>query len=101
MYSLAAAPLATAAPQTLREPLKQGVDYQSADVSRIIYLDRCVGGCIIDPGPDDARTNTSSILNAIGSPTAAISGGRASGGQGAGALALVLLGLIIVARRRR
>lgn len=71
--SLAAAPRAGAAPQTLREPLKPGVDYQSADVSRLIYLDRCVGGCIIDPGPDDARTNTSSILNAIGSPTAAIS----------------------------
>lgn len=32
-----------------------------ADVSRIIYLNRCLGGCIVYGGVDDARAMTSSI----------------------------------------
>ncbi len=30
--------------------------------SRILYLNRCIGGCSVSPGFEDSRTNTSSIL---------------------------------------
>jgi hypothetical protein len=30
--------------------------------SRILYLNRCVGGCVIEPGFEDSRTNHSSIV---------------------------------------
>ena len=31
-------------------------------VSRLIYVNRCEGGCIFTPGPSDARSNISSIV---------------------------------------
>jgi uncharacterized protein (TIGR03382 family) len=30
-------------------------------VSNVIFLNRCKGGCVVKPGDDDSRTNTSSI----------------------------------------
>jgi hypothetical protein len=34
-----------------------------ADVSRVLYLNDCMpGGCLMEPGDDDARTNHSSIV---------------------------------------
>jgi len=57
----------------LREPLIEGVDYQGVDISRIIYLERCVGGCVIRSGQEDARANTSSILSFTGTSSATIS----------------------------
>lgn len=33
------------------------------NMSRILFVNRCVGGCDITPGPNDARVNTSSIVN--------------------------------------
>jgi len=35
----------------------------AAKVSSTIYLERCIGGCRVHPGTNDARTNTSSITN--------------------------------------
>lgn len=35
----------------------------AAEVSPIIYVNRCIGGCNITPGPNDARVNTSSIIS--------------------------------------
>ncbi len=32
-----------------------------ADISKVIFVNRCVGGCNVSPGGNDARTNTSSI----------------------------------------
>ncbi len=31
--------------------------------SKTIYLNRCVGGCVISPGPNNSRANTSRIVN--------------------------------------
>ena len=33
------------------------------DIPRILYLNRCVGGCTLTPGQDDAINNTSGIVN--------------------------------------
>lgn len=33
------------------------------DVSNVIFLNRCPGGCTVQPGNDDSRTNTSSIAS--------------------------------------
>ncbi len=33
------------------------------DVPRILYLNRCIGGCTLTPGQDDAINNTSGIVN--------------------------------------
>lgn len=71
--TLAGMPLAGAAPLKLREPLIEGVDFQGADISRIIYLERCVGGCTLTAGPEDARINSSSILQYTGAATAVVS----------------------------
>ncbi|HUH05231.1 MAG TPA: Ig-like domain-containing protein [Kofleriaceae bacterium] len=38
-------------------PVEHGVQ-----ISRIIFLNRCAGGCTITPGSNDARTNKSSIV---------------------------------------
>jgi hypothetical protein len=36
----------------------------SEHISKIIYINRCVGGCTIQPGVNDARNNTSTIPDA-------------------------------------
>ena len=38
-------------------------DGAAEDVPRILYLNRCVGGCVITPGSDNAINNTSGIVN--------------------------------------
>ncbi len=73
MLVVGGAQVAEADKGKLRSPLIEGVDFQGTDISRIIYLEKCAGGCIIDPGPEDARINSSSILERVGSPTAAVS----------------------------
>ncbi|HET6613719.1 MAG TPA: hypothetical protein VFG83_17085 [Kofleriaceae bacterium] len=35
---------------------------QETGISKIIFLNRCEGGCIVKPGDNDARANTSSIV---------------------------------------
>jgi MYXO-CTERM domain-containing protein len=35
----------------------------SEHISKIIYINQCVGGCTIQPGVNDARNNTSSIVD--------------------------------------
>lgn len=44
-----------------RVPPRPDIDIASDHVSKIIFLNRCSSGCLIQPGPNDARTNTSSI----------------------------------------
>jgi hypothetical protein len=34
-----------------------------SNMSPILFVSRCVGGCSVSPGPNDARVNTSSIVN--------------------------------------
>lgn len=34
----------------------------SSHISKIIYINRCVGGCSVTPGVNDARNNTSSVI---------------------------------------
>jgi hypothetical protein len=48
--------------ETIRLPPIPGLDIQSEHVSKILYLNRCADGCIITPGPNDARFNTSRIV---------------------------------------
>ncbi len=31
----------------------------------VIFLNRCVGGCVLEPGDDDSRTNTTSVFNDV------------------------------------
>ena len=38
-------------------------------VSKLLFLNRCVGDCIVTPGANDARFNTSSIVNGTSSIT--------------------------------
>src|SRR5262245_50931738 len=33
------------------------------EVSNVIYLNRCAGGCDISPGQDDSRVNTSGVID--------------------------------------
>lgn len=47
-----------------RAPPVPGVDVPRYEVSKTLFLNRCAGGCIIDPGPSDARFDTSSIVSA-------------------------------------
>lgn len=35
----------------------------SDEPPRTLFLNRCVGGCTIEPGADDARTNHSSLVD--------------------------------------
>jgi hypothetical protein len=32
-------------------------------ISKILFVERCVGGCVLNPGPSDARTNTTTLVN--------------------------------------
>lgn len=44
----------------MNQPL---TDHEGEDgIPRILYLNRCVGGCTLTPGPDDAINNTSGIV---------------------------------------
>jgi len=49
-------------PHGVRQPPVIGVDIASDEVSRVLYLNRCTGGCTISPGNDNARAQTSSIV---------------------------------------
>jgi hypothetical protein len=40
-----------------------GVDFHSNHVSKLIFLNPCRGGCVIEPGPNDARYDTSRIVS--------------------------------------
>ena len=40
-------------------------DAAKADISKILFVNRCEGGCVITPGANDARANTSSIAGSI------------------------------------
>lgn len=48
-----------------RQPPRPGLDVQSDHVSKLIFLNRCAGGCTIYPGWDDARDNHSSIASEV------------------------------------
>jgi MYXO-CTERM domain-containing protein len=48
--------------ELVRVPPKPGYDIQSEHVSKILYLNRCAGGCTITPGQNDSRYNTSTIV---------------------------------------
>ncbi len=39
-----------------------GVTHAEGDVSRILFMNRCPGGCVVQPGPNSARANTSAII---------------------------------------
>lgn len=56
-------PLTTQNGETVRMPPIPGLEIQSDHVSKILYLNRCEGGCTVTPGPNDARINSSSIVN--------------------------------------
>jgi hypothetical protein len=47
------------------DPIKDlAADAVASDhIAKVIYVNRCVGGCTIQPGQNDARANTSSIAN--------------------------------------
>jgi len=45
----------------LVDPPDPSTPSAKADISKIIFVNRCVGGCVVTPGENDARTNTSSI----------------------------------------
>ena len=45
--------------QRMREKLEAVADN---DVSKILYLNPCRGGCVFEPGQNDARLNTSTIV---------------------------------------
>src|SRR5690606_34406387 len=40
-------------------------DARTNHVSHILFVNRCVGGCTINPGANDARANTSSITGDV------------------------------------
>ncbi len=40
-------------------------DARAADISHVLFVNRCPGGCTITPGDNDARTNTSSIIGGV------------------------------------
>jgi MYXO-CTERM domain-containing protein len=73
--------LAPRAEADVRKPnLRFEVDATMADIrapqqhdSNVIFLNRCIGGCVIQPGFDDSRTNTSSVVAGTHGTTAFIS----------------------------
>lgn len=60
-----AGPVAASEPQQERQPPRPGVSVESNHVSKIIFLNRCAGGCTIYPGWDDARDDHSSIASEV------------------------------------
>lgn len=48
---------------SVRVPPRPGFDILSEHVSKILFLNRCEGGCTITPGANDARLNTSRIVS--------------------------------------
>jgi len=42
-------------------PPDPSLPQHKADISKLIFINRCPGGCTVEPGGNDARTNTSSI----------------------------------------
>ncbi len=48
--------------EMVRRPLVPGVDVLSEHVSKILFLNRCADGCVLTPGNNDARYNTSRIV---------------------------------------
>jgi MYXO-CTERM domain-containing protein len=49
--------------QGLRVLAKEAVE--DNHVSKILYLERCAGGCVLEPGNNDARYNISSIVGGV------------------------------------
>jgi uncharacterized protein (TIGR03382 family) len=47
----------------VRVPPEPGVAFHDDHVSKILFLNRCQGGCVLEPGRSDARENTSSIVD--------------------------------------
>ncbi len=58
-------PLISDGGETIRLPPIPGVDIQADHVSKILFLNRCAAGCTMTPGPNDARINSSTIVNGI------------------------------------
>ena len=42
--------------------LAPDIAYADAPISNILFINRCPGGCVITPGSNDARANTSSVV---------------------------------------
>ena len=40
-------------------------DARAADISHVLFVNRCPGGCTITPGDNDARINSSSIIGGV------------------------------------
>ncbi|HTM19396.1 MAG TPA: hypothetical protein VL172_02775 [Kofleriaceae bacterium] len=60
----AAAPARAGEPMATKVPLAPGMGRVSVDGtpdSQILYLNRCRGGCDVEPGQDDARVDRSSV----------------------------------------
>lgn len=49
--------------EMVRQPPRPGFEIQSEHVSKLLFLNRCSGGCSITPGVNDSRYNTSSIVS--------------------------------------
>lgn len=45
-----------------REAPTPGVEVQDNHVSKILFLNRCPGGCVVTTGANDARFNTSAVI---------------------------------------
>ena len=71
--SLAAVPTASAESTGAEERLRGEVIWMDSSLSdlssygshtsKTIFLNRCVGGCVVSPGPNNSRANTSRIVN--------------------------------------
>lgn len=51
------------APTEMRTPPIPDVDIPMDHVSKTLFLNRCAGGCVVEPGRNDARFDTSSIVD--------------------------------------
>ncbi len=49
--------------EMVRKPPRPGFEIQSEHVSKLLFLNRCAGGCTITPGNNDSRYNTSTIVS--------------------------------------
>ncbi|MBL4637098.1 MAG: hypothetical protein JKY56_24805, partial [Kofleriaceae bacterium] len=47
----------------VRVPPVPGINIASEHVSKLLFLNRCRGGCTVGPGNNDARLNTSRIVS--------------------------------------
>jgi hypothetical protein len=65
--TLLSSSIASAAPASGREHDVGMVDVSSephaANITHTIYMNRCIGGCVVRPGDNDASTNHSSLIS--------------------------------------